>query len=313
MMEHNWFLAGNRGLVGTNFRELCNCIDGVNTENCNLESYEETLAALSKPNYSNLGAVSHVMINAATVGGLMDDINNSFDLYIKNLTIQNNVFRACKQLEIKNVLLQGSTCAFPAVGTGSGTYIEDDLFKGKPHETYLPTALPKLVGYQQCIAANTQFGYNWKTAILTNLFGPWDKVGEVSHAIGALMQKFVKSRFHHTNSIEVWGSGNQERDFLYVKDAIMAFDLIMDSSYDAVNVASGITTSISEIIDILIKVSNYKGNIIYDTSKPEGILKRSVSNKRLLNLGWEPMYTLEDALAETYKWYWMHKHMFILL
>lgn len=292
MIEHKWFLAGDRGLVGTNFMQLNDSSTGVNTVNCDLESYNRTYSAIMHKN------PSHVMINAATAGGLMDDIKNSFNLYIKNLTIQNNIFRACKQLEIKNVLLQGSTCAFPAEQTKP--YTEEDLFKGKPHETYLPTALPKLVGYQQCIAANTQFDYNWKTAILTNLFGPYDKVGEVAHAIGALMQKFVKNN----GTITVWGSGNQERDFLYIKDAITAFDLIMNSSYDAVNVASGITISISELVDILIKVSGFKGKIIYDTSKPEGILKRSVSNKRLLSLEWKPMYTLEDALAETYKWYY---------
>ena len=293
MNKHKWFLAGDRGLVGTNFKQLYNNVTGVNTSNCNLELYEDTISNIANKQ------PSHVMINAATVGGLMDDIKNSFELYIKNLTIQNNIFRACSELKIKNVLLQGSTCAFPDL-LMLQPYVEEDLFKSKPHESYLPTALPKLIGYQQCIAANTQFNYNWKTAILTNLFGPHDKVGEVAHAIGALMQKFIKNN----NTIEVWGSGNQERDFLYIKDAITAFDLIMNSNYDAVNVASGKTISICELIDILIKISGFKGKIIYNKDKPEGILQRSISNKRLLSLGWKPQYLIEDALAETYGWYY---------
>ena len=286
-----WFLAGNRGLIGTNFSNTYSCT-GVNTSTCDLENYRKTLYALHKEN------PTHVMINAATVGGLMEDMLHSFDLYIKNLTIQNNIFKACKNLNIKNVLLQGSTCTYPSSITTE--FEEEYMWQGKPHDAYLPTALPKLIGYQQCIAANTQYGYNWKTAVLTNIFGPYDKIGKIAHAIGALMQKFV----YNNGTIEVWGSGNQERDFLYIKDAITAFDIIMDSEYDAVNVASGTTISVAELVDILVKISGFKGNIKYDASKPEGIFKRRISNKRLLSLGWKPKYTLEDALAETYQWYY---------
>ena len=283
-----WFLAGNRGLVGTNFSNTYSCT-GVNTSTCNLEKYNETLYALYKEN------PTHVMINAATVAGLADDINYSFDIYIKNLTIQNNIFKACKELNIKNVLLQGSTCMYPSMFANE--YVEEDLFKGKPHESYLSTALIKLIGLEQCRAANTLYNFNWKTAISTNLFGPHDKVSKV---IGALMQKFITNN----GIIEIWGSGKQERDFLYVKDAITAFELIMNSNYDVVNVVSGTIVSISELVDILIQISGFKGKIKYDTSKPEGILKRSMSNKRLQSLGWKPNYTLEDALAETYQWYY---------
>lgn len=285
-----WFLAGNRGLVGTNFSNTYSCT-GVNTSTCNLEKYNETLYALYKEN------PTHVMINAATVGGIMDDIKYPFDIYIRNMTKQNNIFKACKELNIKNVLLQGSTCSYPAT---EDKFIEEDLFKGKPHESYLSSALIKLIGLEQCRAANKLYNFNWKTAVLTNLFGPYDKVGEIAHATGAIMEKFV----NNNGIIEIWGSGKQERDFLYVKDAITAFDLIMDSNYDAVNVASGATTSISELVDMLIKISGFKGKINYNTSMPEGISKRGMSIKRLQSLGWKPKYTLEDALAETYQWYY---------
>ena len=164
----------------------------------------------------------------------------------------------------------------------------------------MSTALTKLIGLEQCRAANALYNFNWKTAILTNLFGPYDKVGEIAHAVGALMQKFIINN----GIIEIWGSGKQERDFLYVKDAITAFDLIMNSNYDTINVVSGTTISISELVDILIQISGFKGKINYDTSKPEGILTRKISNERLQSLGWVPKYTLEDALAETYKWYY---------
>lgn len=282
-----WFLAGNRGLVGSNFSNAYSC-NGVNTSNCDLQDYQQTFSALQ------LSEPTHVMINAATVGGIMDDIKNSFDIYIRNLTIQNNIFKACKTLGIKNVLLQGSTCSYPA--DINKIFTEEDLFTGKPHESYLSTALTKLIGSEQCRASNE----NWKTSILTNIFGPYDKVGEIAHAIGALMQKFIKNN----GTITVWGSGKQERDFLYVKDAITAFNLIMNSKYHEVNVVSGQTISIEELINILIDVSQFKGKIKYDITKPEGILTRKISNDRLKSLGWKPKYSLQDALAETYKWYY---------
>ena len=204
---------------------------------------------------------------------------------------------------IQNLLLQGSTCSYPQYGTQP--FMEDQLMQGEPYQGYFTTALPKLVGMYQCRAINRERNYRWRTAINTNMFGPGDRTGEYAHAVGALMQKFVNAIQLNCQEIEVWGSGNQSRDILYIKDAICAMDIILKNDrYDTVNVASGVEITIKELVEHLIHISNYKGKIWYNTDKPEGIKNRAIDNSRLKNLGWEPKYTLEDALAETYKWYY---------
>ena len=137
------------------------------------------------------------------------------------------------------------------------------------------------------------------------MFGPHDRVGEHAHVIGALMQKFVDACKNNSDSIEIWGSGNQSRDILYIEDAVEAMDIILNNDkYDTVNVASGFEISIREIAELLIKVSGYKGKLWFNTDRPEGIKNRAIDNSRLKELGWVPKYSMEDAFAKTYKWYY---------
>jgi GDP-L-fucose synthase len=177
--------------------------------------------------------------------------------------------------------------------------------QGEPFPTYLPTALPKLMGMYQCRASNEKYDTHWRTAINTNMFGPHDRTGEHAHVIGALMQKFVDACKNNSDKIEIWGSGNQSRDILYIEDAIDAMDIILNNDkYDCVNVASGYEISIKEIAELLIKVSGYKGNLWFNTDRPEGIKNRAISNDRLKELGWVPRFTVEEAFAKTFEWYY---------
>ena len=287
-----WFLAGNRGLVGTNFSNTYSCT-GVNTSTCDLEKYSETLFALYKEN------PTHVMINAATVGGIMDDIKYPFDIYIRNMTKQNNIFKACKELNIKNVLLQGSTCSYPAT---EDKFIEEDLFKGKPHESYLSSALIKLIGLEQCRAANKLYNFNWKTAVLTNLFGPYDKVGEIAHATGAIMEKFV----NNNGIIEIWGSGKQERDFTFVEDIVDGCILAAQSTDTSpINLGTGKKYSVMEVVSMICEIMNWKpSSFQFDKSKPSGALSRALDNSRAKEiLGWEPKISIKEGLKQTIDWY----------
>ena len=221
---------------------------------------------------------------------------------LRNLTIQNNLFLACKNEKVDRVLLQGSTCSYPE--EGEQPYKETQLMQGEPYPVYFPTALPKLMGMYQCRASNEKYDTHWRTAINTNMFGPHDRTGEHAHVIGALMQKFVDACMHNTNEIEIWGSGNQSRDILYIEDAVDAMDIILNNDkYDTVNVASGYEITIREIAELLIKVSGYKGNLRFNTDRPEGIKNRAIDNSRLKELGWKPKFSLEDAFAKTYEWY----------
>ena len=292
-----YYIAGDRGLVGTWYKKLITDADGGNTQTANYSSRISTKQDIQmrKP--------THVIINAATVGGLQEDLDKSFELMIKNLTIQNNLFEACRFARTDRVLLQGSTCSYPEIG--EQPYNETQLLQGEPFATYFPTALPKLMGMYQFRASNEKYNTNWRTAINTNMFGPHDRTGEHAHVIGALMQKFVDACKSNADSIEIWGSGNQSRDILYIEDAVAAMDIILNNDkYDTVNVASGYEISIREIAELLIKVSGYKGNLWFNTDRPEGIKNRAIDNSRLKELGWKPEYSMEEAFAKTYKWYY---------
>jgi len=297
-----YYIAGNRGLVGKQYaNEVSNSIGG----NTSTIDYTDSFMTYSEFQrlHTKEAMPTHVIINAATVGGLQEDLDKSYELMIKNLTIQNNLFNVCSQFGIDRVLLQGSTCSYPAVG--NQPFTEDQLMNGEPFKTYLPTAMPKLMGMYQCRAKNEKAGTHWRTAINSNMFGPGDRTGEHAHVMGALMQKFVTAVKEDQHEIEIWGSGNQSRDFIYIKDAVRAMDMILNNDkYDTVNVASGVETSIKTLAETLKKISGFKGKLWYNTNRPEGILNRSIDNSRLKELGWEPKYTLEEALTETYEWYY---------
>jgi len=297
-----YYIAGNRGLVGTHYSNVVSNSLGGNTDLVDYSdptSTNEEFKRLEK----TYGLPTHVIINAATVGGLQEDLDFSYELMIKNLTIQNNIFNVCSEFGIDRVLLQGSTCSYPA--EGSQPYTEDQLMNGEPYKTYLPTAMPKLMGMYQCRAKNEKAGTHWRTAINSNMFGPNDRTGEHAHVIGALMQKFVTAVKEDWTEIEIWGSGNQSRDLIYIKDAISAMDIILNNNkYDTVNVASGVETSIRTLAETLKEISGFTGRLWYNTDRPEGIKNRAIDNSRLKELGWTPKYTLEEALTETYGWYY---------
>jgi GDP-L-fucose synthase len=292
-----YYIAGNRGLVGKHYTEHVVGSAGGNTTTVDYTDLTQTMQEIEqhKP--------THVVINAATVGGLQEDLDRSFELLLRNLKIQNNLFESCAAFNIDRVLLQGSTCSYPQ--QGNQPFMEYQLLEGKPYEGYLTTALPKLVGMYQCRASNDKRGTKWRTAINTNMFGPGDRVGKHAHVIGALMQKFVTAVKEDHTEIEIWGSGNQSRDLLYIKDAISAMDIILNNdTYDTVNVASGVEVTIKEIAETLKQISNFKGSLRYNTDRPEGIKNRSISNDRLKSLGWSQQYSLQEALEETYEWYY---------
>lgn len=290
-----YYIAGNRGLVGKYYTEYKQAHGG-NTSTTDYTHHLSTYThILQEP-------PTHVVINAATVGGLQEDLDRGSELMLRNLKIQNNIFEVCMEAGIQNLLLQGSTCSYPQYG--EQPFDEKQLMVGQPYEGYLTTALPKLVGMYQCRAINRERNYRWHTAINTNMFGPGDRTGEHAHVIGALMQKFVDAVRNDHTEVEIWGSGNQSRDILYIKDAVRAMDIILNNKeYDTVNVASGVEITIKQLAETLKTISGFKGRLWYNTDRPEGIKNRAICNKRLQSLGWQPEYTVEDALTETYEWY----------
>lgn len=291
------YIAGNRGLTGTHMMNMWENVCGGNTSTVDYRNYEETLEHVSQHNPTQM------VINAATVGGLMEDLDRSFDLYLTNMTIQNNLLLVASKLGIKQVLLQGSCCSYPGERTERNFY-ETDLMHGVPHPGYMPTAMCKLIGLEQCRAHNEMYKTTWTSGINTNIFGPGERTGRQAHVVGALMDKFVRAVRENWDEVEIWGSGEQTRDMLYIEDAVEAHRIILNNDrYDAVNVSYGEDYTIREIAEMIKNVSGFKGKLWYNIEQPEGVKYRRLDNKRLRELGWKPKYTMEEGLAKTYEWY----------
>jgi len=292
-----YYIAGNRGLVGTYYAQLIPDATGGNTGTIDYTNKAAVFKDFEK--YTP----THVIINAATVGGLQEDLDHSFELMMRNLTIQNNLFDACDKFGVDRVLIQGSICSYPHAA--AQPYNEDQLMSGEPYVGYLPTAMPKLVGMYQCRAINEKKTRHWRTAINTNMFGPGDRSGDHAHVIGALMSKFARAKKHNLTEVEIWGSGNQSRDILYIEDAVRAMDIVINNDiYDTVNICSGQEITIRELSERIQRISQFSGKLWFNKDRPTGVMRRSVDNTRLRELGWQPKTILDDALAITYEWYY---------
>lgn len=294
---NNYYIAGNRGLVGTNYSNRISNSVGGNTSNCDYTDLSSTDTHIAAQ------PITHLILNAATVGGLQDDIDNAFNIYLTNLSIQNNILKTASKYNIDRLLFQSSACAYPDYA--NHPFEEQELLSSPPNSIYLPTALPKITGMHQCIAHNNQKGTHWTTAVCSNMYGPYDRTGEKAHVIGALMKKFIDAVKNNIQSIEIWGDGTQLRDYIYIDDAVTAMELIINNNeYDVVNVATGTSTSISNIVNMLVSISNYSGSIIYNTYKPQGSKAKLINNKKLKNLGWQPTVDMYEGLVKTYRWYY---------
>lgn len=297
-----YYIAGNRGLVGSHMMALYEDVVGGNRDVVDYTDYQSTVDHVSA--YSP----DVMIINANSVGGLDEDRSQVFNLFESNLTMQSNLFRVAHELDINRILFQGSAGSYPASNTDQ-RFTENDLYTGRPHDAYMPTAVCKLVGIEQIIAHNRQYNSKWTTAINTNMFGPGERHGAGAHVIGSLMRKFRDAIQNNDSQVEIWGSGNQTRDLIYVKDAVHAHEIVLhNDEYEIVNVSTGVDMSISRLANTLKDISGYQGRLWFNTERPEGVQHRRIDNSRLRQLGWKPQYRIEDALAETYKEFISHDH-----
>jgi len=297
MNANKYYIAGNRGLVGSWYDKYLGYPDGGNSSVVDYADNKQTMEHITD------SLPTHIILNAASVGGLQEDLDREYELLMKNLSIQNNIMCAATKNNVERLLLQGSACSYPEDATMPFTEIQ--LMCGKIYDGYITTALPKLIGMHQCRSSNRQFKTKWRTAINTNMFGPNDRSGEYAHVVGALMSKFVKAIKNDYTTIEVWGDGSQIRDLLYIEDAISAMDLVLNNDkYDTVNISSGYGISVRELVDMLCNISGFTGKIWFNENRLTGSKSRILDNSRLKSLGWYPRFDLLESLEITYRWYY---------
>jgi len=247
---------------------------------------------------------TYVVHLAGRVHGLMGNLHFQGQAFYDNLQINTNVVEASRKVDVQKVVAMGSTAVYSDIAPLPMR--EDDLWLGPPHASELGYANAKRAMVAQLEAYRDQYGMDFALVVSTNLYGPGDKFDEAhGHVLPSLVSKVYRAKTWN-ESLEVWGTGTATRDFLYSRDAASAIRLILERFSGVINIATGVSVTIRDAVDTLTRVADYKGPVVWDTSKPDGQHARAYDISRLQSLGWEPKYTLEEGLAETYQWYVDH-------
>ena len=312
------FLAGAKGMVGSSiYRALLAHGYGQNRnggkilnpsrEQLNLLNYEE-LKIWFRENKPTI-----VIIAAAKVGGILANNNQPAQFILENLKIQSNIIELAWLNGVKRLLFLGSSCIYPR--DALQPIEEESLLCGPLEKTNEPYAIAKISGIKLCEALNKQYGLDAISLMPTNLYGPGDNYNiKTSHVMAGMIRRFSEAKKNHLSSVTCWGSGNPLREFMHVDDLGEAAVFILEKwnpkSIKApldkngnkiffLNVGMGKDLSIRELAEKIAEIYNFKGEIFWDTTKPDGTPRKLLDISKIQSIGWEPQIRLEEGLKKT--------------
>jgi GDP-L-fucose synthase len=246
----------------------------------------------------------YVFLAAAKVGGIQANNMYPAEFIFDNLQIQNNVIHSSYLHKVKKLCFLGSSCIYPKFAPQP--IKEDYLLDGKLEPTNDAYAVAKIAGIKMCQAYNKQYGTNFISVMPTNLYGPNDSFDlQNSHVLPALIRKFIEARDSHSSSVSLWGTGKAKREFLYVDDMASACVFLMKhyDSGEIINIGTGIDVSILELAQAIGEKVHYRGNIIFDSSKPDGTPRKLLDVSKINALGWKATVALDEGIQRTVEWY----------
>ena len=255
----------------------------------------------------------YVVIAAAKVGGIHANNHYPAEFIYQNLMIEINLIHGSYLAGVNNLLFLGSSCIYPKESIQP--IQEEYLLNGILEPTNEPYAISKIAGIKLCESYNRQYGTDYRSVMPTNLYGPNDNFhSENSHVIPALIRRFHEAKVNNDPYVEVWGSGNQLRDFLHVDDMadastyIMTLDSkilyeIISPMVSHINVGSGEEITIKDISYIIKDIVEYSGEIVFNMKMPDGTYRKLLDISKIESLGWKPAINLQDGLRETYSWF----------
>ena len=294
------YVAGHNGMVGSSIvRKLesegyTNLVTRSSKE-LTLINQAEVAAFFSeqKPDY--------VFLAAAKVGGIQANNQYKGDFLYDNLMIQTNVIQAAYANNVKKLLFLGSSCIYPKFA--QQPISENSLLTGELEPTNEPYAIAKIAGIKLCDAYRDQHGCNFISAMPTNLYGPNDNYDlSNSHVLPAMLRKFHEAKNNGGKEVVVWGTGKPMREFLYVDDLAEACLFLMEK-YDepgAINVGTGSDITIADLAHLVKKIVGFEGDIVFDTSKPDGTPKKQLDVSKINALGWKATIELEEGIQRAY-------------
>lgn len=310
--KKNIYVAGHRGMVGSAI------VRGLKDQGC-----ENIITATHKEldltrqaeveDFFHSQKIDMVYLAAAKVGGIQANNTYPAEFIYKNLMIECNIIQAAHETDVQDLLFLGSSCIYPKMA--EQPMREDALLTGPLEPTNEPYAIAKITGIKLCESFNRQFRRNYRSVMPTNLYGPNDNFHpENSHVIPALLRRFHEAVESGAKEVTVWGSGKPMREFLHVEDMARACVHVMEldsKTYEKftspmlshINVGTGKDCSIRELAETVARVTDFRGEIRFDTSKPDGTPRKLLDISRIKALGWEPQIPLEEGLRSTYEWF----------
>jgi GDP-L-fucose synthase len=297
------FVAGHRGMAGSAIVRRLKA-EGFENILCRTRSELDLLDERSVRDFFQAERPQVVVDAAARVGGIIANSEKPVEFLLENLTIQNNVIRSAAETGVEKLLFLGSSCIYPKMAPQP--IPESALLTGPLEPTNDAYALAKIAGIRLCQAYASQYGKNFISAMPTNLYGPNDNFDlRTSHVLPALIRKVHEAVKASSASVGVWGSGNPRREFLHADDLASAcvFLLRRYDSPEIVNVGCGEDVTIRELAETVCEVVGFKGELVFDTSKPDGTPRKLLNVEKLFGMGWRPSIPLREGIRGAYQWF----------
>ncbi len=303
MKEKSIFVAGHRGLVG-----------GAVVRDLRENGYEKILTRThSELDLTQSEPVARfferekprlVVVAAATVGGIKANNDFPVEFLLNNLKIQNNLIQSAYESGVEKLLFLGSSCIYPK--HAPQPIPETSLLTGPLEPTNDAYAIAKIAGIRLCQAYHSEYGRNFISAMPTNLYGPGDNFDlKKSHVLPALLRKIHEAKEAGLPEVVIWGTGSPRREFLHVEDLAAACRFLLEryDSPEIINIGCGEDVTIRELAELLCEIIGYKGELTFDTTKPDGTPRKLLSVDKIKALGWSPRVSLREGIEKTYRWY----------
>lgn len=306
------FIAGHQGMVGSALvRQLAAQAD--------IELVLRDRAQLDLTRQVEVEAfflaekIDQVYLAAAKVGGIHANNTYPAEFIYQNLMIESNIIHAAHKNDVQRLLFLGSSCIYPKQAVQPMP--ESALLTGPLEETNEPYALAKIAGIKLCESYNRQYGRDYRSVMPTNLYGPGDNFHpHNSHVVPALLHRIHQAKISNDESVNIWGTGQANREFLFVDDMANASIFVMNLPSNAyhsvtqpmlshINIGTGFDVSIAELARLLCEITGYTGRLTFDPSQPDGTPRKLLDVSRLAQLGWQAQVDLRSGLEMTYRWY----------
>ena len=297
------YIAGHKGMVGSAvWRALDNNgytnLIGLSRSELNLRNQQEVLEFYKEEK-------PEIVIDAAAkVGGILANNNYPYDFLMQNMQIQNNLIDGAFNSGVEKFIFLGSSCIYPKFA--SQPLKEEYLLTDSLEPTNEWYAIAKISGVKACQAIRNQYGKDYVSLMPTNLYGYFDNFDlKSSHVLPAMLRKFHEAKENGNSAVELWGSGSPMREFLFVDDMAEAVVFALENELPEFlyNIGSGKDVAIKELAETIQAVVGYKGNILWDKSKPDGTPRKLIDVSKMRDLGWSYSTELTEGIEKTYQWF----------